>query len=228
MEEGLHAAQREQTFTAIAFSGNRALATWCGPCNNTGFGRGAVVGTFANGSWTFKPVDLDGNGVPNRYLAGAAIDPKNANHLVLGVNGFSRRFTEGPGAGVGHIYESFDAGKTWKDTSGNLPDVPVNDVVVLPSGGMLASTDLGVVYRAPKQQGWSEAREQPADHGRARPARRSRRQPVRRHARPRNLAHPRPAAVASGAADRGRPPPGRQPDTVPACRDRFSRSTSVT
>jgi hypothetical protein len=144
-----------QTFTAVAFSGNRAFATWCGPCNNTGFTRGAVVGTFTNGSWTFTPVNLDGSGVPNRYLAGAAIDPKNANHLVLGVNGFSRRFTEGPGAGVGHIYESFDAGKTWKDTSGNLPDVPVNDVVVLPSGGLLASTDLGVVYRA-SQQGWAK------------------------------------------------------------------------
>jgi hypothetical protein len=145
----------EQTFTAVAFSGNRALATWCGPCNNSGFARGAVVGTFTNGRWTFVPVNLDGSGVPNRYLAGAAIDPKNADHLVLGVNGFSRRFTEGPGAGVGHVYESFDAGVTWKDTSGNLPDVPVNDVVVLPSGGLLASTDLGAVYRAPKQQGWA-------------------------------------------------------------------------
>jgi ligand-binding sensor domain-containing protein len=33
--------------------------------------------------------------------------------------------------------------------------VPVNDVVVLPSGGLLASTDLGVVSRAAKKQDWS-------------------------------------------------------------------------
>jgi len=32
----------------------------------------------------------------------------------------------------------------------------VNDVGVLPSGGLLASTDLGAVYRAPKQQGWAK------------------------------------------------------------------------
>ena len=149
-----------QTFTAIAFSGNRALATWCGPCNNSGFARGAVVGTLNDGNWTFTDVDFDaaglGAGVPNRYLAGAAIDPKNSNHLVLGVNGFSRRFTEGPGAGVGHVYESFDGGTTWKDTSGNLPDVPVNDVVVSASGGLLASTDLGVVYRPAGKQGWTK------------------------------------------------------------------------
>jgi hypothetical protein len=142
-----------KTFTAVSFSGNRVLATWCGPCNNSGFTRGAVVGTYADGSWTVKPVNL--GSVPNRYLAGAAIDPKNAKHLVLGVNGFSRRFTEGPGAGIGHVYESTDGGGTWADTSGNLPDVPVNDVVVTPSGGLIASTDLGVVYRAAGTTGWS-------------------------------------------------------------------------
>ena len=26
-----------KTFTAVSFSGNRVLATWCGPCNNSGF-----------------------------------------------------------------------------------------------------------------------------------------------------------------------------------------------
>jgi hypothetical protein len=145
-----------KTFTAVSFSGNRVLATWCGPCNNSGFTRGAVVGSFANGSWTFTDVKLDAAGVPNRYLSGAAIDPKNAQHLVLGVNGFSRRFTEGPGAGIGHVYESTDAGATWTDTSGNLPDVPVNDVVVTPTGGLIASTDLGVVYRAAGKPGWSK------------------------------------------------------------------------
>ena len=31
----------------------------------------------------------------------------------------------------------------------------MNDVVVTPSGGLLASTDLGVVYRAAKQ-GWTK------------------------------------------------------------------------
>ena len=57
------------------------------------FARGAVVGTFAGGTWTFKPVAFPAD-FPNRYLQGAAIDPKNENHLIVGVNGFSRRFTE--------------------------------------------------------------------------------------------------------------------------------------
>jgi hypothetical protein len=146
----------DKTFTAVAYSGNRAFATWCGPCSNSGaatFARGAVVGTFSNGAWTFKAVAFPAD-FPNRYLQGAAIDPKDENHLILGVNGFSRRFTEGPGAGIGHIYESTDAGLTWTDKSGNFPDVPVNDVVSLQSGGLLAATDLGVLYRAPGSAAW--------------------------------------------------------------------------
>ena len=160
------------------------------PCNNQGFARGAVVGTFADGAWTFTPVDLRRQRCPQPLPRGAAIDPKNANHLVLGVNGFSRRFTEGPGAGVGHVFESIDAGTTWKDISGNLPDVPVNDVVVTPSGGC----------SPPPTSAWSTGRAEAAagaklgsnlpttavldlqvgPDGNA----------VRRHARPRHLAHP--------------------------------------
>ena len=114
-----------QTFTAVAYSGNRAFATWCGPCSNSGapFARGAVVGTFAGGTWTFKPVAFPAD-FPNRYLQGAAIDPKNENHLIVGVNGFSRRFTEGPGAGIGHIFESKDAGADLDGHLGELPGHP--------------------------------------------------------------------------------------------------------
>lgn len=149
----------DKTFTAVALSGDRAFATWCGPCSNSGtapFQRGAVVGTRTNGTWTFAPVDLDGNQVPTRYLSGAAIDPSNPDHLVLGVNGFSRRFTEGPGAGIGHVYESTNGGRTWKDTSANMPDVPVNDVVVLPTGGIVAATDLGTIAKPARSTAWKK------------------------------------------------------------------------
>jgi hypothetical protein len=145
-----------QTFTAVAYSGNRALATWCGPCSNSGtapFKRGAVVGTFSGGKWDFQPVTFPDT-FPNRYLQGAAIDPNNPDHLLLGVNGFSRRFSEGPGAGIGHVFESKDGGATWTDASGNFPDVPVNDIVELPSGGVVAATDLAVLYRAPNASSW--------------------------------------------------------------------------
>ena len=100
--------------------------------------------------------------VPNRYLAGFAIDPKNADHVYLAVNGFSRHWTEGPGAGVGHVFESTDGGTTWKDISENLPDVPTNSAVVTSNGGLAVATDLGVVYRAPGRTTWQRVGSLPA------------------------------------------------------------------
>lgn len=55
--------------------------------------------------------------VPNRY--GIGIDPGNDQHAYLAVNGCSRRFTEGPGAGVGHVHETRDGVTTWTDISAN-------------------------------------------------------------------------------------------------------------
>jgi photosystem II stability/assembly factor-like uncharacterized protein len=148
------------TFTAVAYSGDSLIATWCGPCSNGGapFARGAVVGTFDEGAktWTVKPLDLPvGGTVPNRTLQGAAINPNDPKDMFLGINGFSRRYTEGPGAGVGHVYESKDGGATWADISANLPDIPVNDVVVLPDTSLVVATDLGVIYRAAGQSQWT-------------------------------------------------------------------------
>ena len=151
-------ASPSQTFTAVAYSGNRALATWCGPCSNSTaatFQRGATVGTFANGSWTWKDVTFPAD-FPNRFLQGAAINPKNQDDLFVVVNGFSRRFSEGPGAGLGHVFESKSAGAdgSWTDISANFPDIPASDILVLNSGGLVVATDLGVVYRAPGATNW--------------------------------------------------------------------------
>jgi hypothetical protein len=141
------------TFTAVAYSGDSLIATWCGPCSNGGapFARGAVVGTFDETTklWNVEPLDLPVDGtVPNRTLQGVAINPNDSQDMFLGINGFSRRYTEGPGAGVGHVYESKDGGVTWSDISTNMPDIPVNDVVALPDGSLVVATDLGVLYRA--------------------------------------------------------------------------------
>ena len=140
--------------TAMAYSGDTAIAAWCGPCNNAGFARGVAVGSYDAGTdtWTWTPSAL--TGVPNRYVGGVAIDA--SGDLYLAMNGFSRRFTEGPGAGIGHIFKSTDGGENWTDIGGaGFPDIPANSIKVLASGTIVVGTDLGVVSSADGGATWN-------------------------------------------------------------------------
>jgi hypothetical protein len=147
-----------QTYTALAMNGTTAIGAWCGPCNNAGFARGITVGKKnVNGTWTFNDVSLsstDGapNYIPRRYIGGVAVGDDGA--LYVAVNGFSRRFTEGEGAGLGHVFKSVDQGVTWTDISGNFPDIPANSIQALSNGSLVVGTDLGVVIRQSGSTSW--------------------------------------------------------------------------
>ncbi|WP_030901567.1 glycosyl hydrolase [Streptomyces sp. NRRL F-5126] len=149
------------TATAVASSGGKVYAAWCGPCDSQGFTRGIAVGNADGTGWHQVGLPVTGT-VPNRYLSSLAIDPEDAQHVYLTVNGFSRQWTEGPGAGVGHVFESRDGGTTWKDVSGDFPDVPADSAVFLPGGGLAVATDLGVVYRGPHSRAWKRVGDLPA------------------------------------------------------------------
>ena len=148
-----------QVATAMSYNGEWAVAAWCGPCNNAGFARGVAVGHYVAGTWTWvnHTADLGTSNVPNRYIAGVTID--GSGNLYLAVNGFSRRFTEGPGAGVGHVFKSTDHGATWTSldnpSGADFPDVPANSIKVLSSGAVVVATDLGVVYLNPAGTAWT-------------------------------------------------------------------------
>ena len=140
------------TATSVAVSGGMAYVGWCGPCNNANFARGVAVGKVNDpASWHQLALPAD---FPNRFVQGVGVDPANASHAFLAVNGFSRRFTEGPGAGFGHVFETTDAGVTWKDVSANLPDVPASSIKELSNGALVLATDLATFYRAPGATDW--------------------------------------------------------------------------
>jgi hypothetical protein len=140
--------------TAVATSGGLVYAGWCGPCNNQGFTRGIAVGRTDGTGWHQLTLPVDGT-IPNRYVSGFDVDRRDPRHVVVAINGFSRKWTEGPGAGVGHVFESRDAGEHWTDISSNLPDVPSNTVKMIPGGGLALGTDTGIFYRSPRTGKWS-------------------------------------------------------------------------
>ncbi|MGB8650384.1 MAG: hypothetical protein WCD35_06945 [Mycobacteriales bacterium] len=137
------------SITATALQNGVGWVTWCGPCNNSGFTRG--VATNYGGTWH----QVDVSTLPNRFLAGVTIDPSDATGKTayVVVNGFSRRFTEGPGAGIGHLFKTKDGGASWSDAGPTLPDVPASSLVIQ-GGTWYLGTDLGVLTSTDQGGTW--------------------------------------------------------------------------
>jgi photosystem II stability/assembly factor-like uncharacterized protein len=87
--------------------------------------------------------------LPVRPVNDLLVDPLDAGSVYVSYSGFNSG-----GSGTGHVFHTADGGATWTDISGNLPDVPVNTLLIDPdsiSGSMprvlYAGTDVGV-FRA--------------------------------------------------------------------------------
>jgi uncharacterized protein (TIGR03437 family) len=80
--------------------------------------------------------------LPNRYVTDIALDPNDKQRAVVAYSGFNTNTPATPG----HVFTTNDQGATWRDLSGNLPDIPVNSVVIDPllAGAIYVGTDLGV------------------------------------------------------------------------------------
>lgn len=76
-------------------------------------------------------------GLPSRLITSVAIDPTDPRTVYVALGGYGRKWAP-PGAvgdslarvGAGHMFKSTDAGEDFTDISGNLPDAPVDSLVV--------------------------------------------------------------------------------------------------
>ena len=95
------------------------------------------------------------SGLPKRYITSVQIDPTDARTVYVTLAGYSRRWLrpgalgpdEGADVGDGHVFKSTDAGDTFTDISGNLPDIPA-DFTLVRNGQLVVATDLGVFISA--------------------------------------------------------------------------------
>jgi photosystem II stability/assembly factor-like uncharacterized protein len=137
------------SITAIAVNGATYVG-WCGPCNGSTFQRG--IATNFGGGWHALSLPTD---MPRRFIAALTVDPGNPAHVYAVFNGFSRRWTND--GGFAHVFETNDGGANWTDVSGNLPDAPGDDLVVV-NGKLVLATDIGVFIAGAGQGGstsWS-------------------------------------------------------------------------
>jgi hypothetical protein len=153
------------TFAAAApgdsvAGGSAAYVGFCGYCdalNTAPFGNGLATNVRPDGTigrpGASENWHIAGRaGLPNRYITSVQMDPSDARTVYVTLAGYSRRWlkpgsiggaAEGSDVGGGHVFRSTDAGDTFTDISGNLPDIPANFSLVR-NGQLIVGTDLGV------------------------------------------------------------------------------------
>lgn len=130
------------TVTTVAVSETDPDVIWAGTDDGN-----VWVTTNGGANWT----QVDG-ALPERWITRVAIDPTDETVSYVTVSGF--RWDEP----LPHVFRSTDFGSTWSDISSNLPEGPVNDIVVDPDApstlyvatdfGVYVSSDLGVSWSA--------------------------------------------------------------------------------
>jgi uncharacterized repeat protein (TIGR01451 family) len=84
---------------------------------------------------------MDHGQLPARPVTQFAVDRSNWRTAYVSYAGFNAATPNKPG----HVFATDNGGQSWKDISGNLPDVPVNSVLLDPSAPntLYAGTDVG-------------------------------------------------------------------------------------
>ena len=136
------------SLSAVDVLGSAVYVGYCGYCDivTQGVPFGSGIATNVGGSWHIAAA----KGLPKRYVTSVTIDPKDPKTVFATLGGYGRRWIP-PGSlgddvskiGKGHVFKSTDAGKTFKDVSGDLPDLPANHVLLY-AGRLVVSTDVGV------------------------------------------------------------------------------------
>ncbi len=90
--------------------------------------------------------------LPNRWVSDIAVDPNDARVAYLVYNGFNTNTPDAPG----HVFKTTDAGNTWRNISGNLPDIPALSVALDPAapGTIYIGTDLGAFRTVDDGRTW--------------------------------------------------------------------------
>lgn len=111
---------------------------------------GAVVARYnlTNGNW--GRTLITSNLPANTFITWIGVDPNDANHVLVSVGGY----TDGR-----KIFETFNANSAtpdWENISRNLPNVPINVVLIDSDGSntIYLGTDIGVFVTNDNRVNW--------------------------------------------------------------------------
>ena len=91
-------------------------------------------------------------GLPPRVVTHVAVDPTISTTAYATFSGFT-----GFGDNLGHVFKTTNRGSAWTDISGDLPNTPINFLVIDPDAPstLFVATDVGVFYSATGGTSWT-------------------------------------------------------------------------
>jgi uncharacterized repeat protein (TIGR01451 family) len=131
-------------WTAISGSGGVLTTIAAAPTNsNTVYAGGGTLLRMTTNSLAGVAATWNDRsaGLPPRWMTQVVVDPHISTTAYVTFSGFSG-FVDN----LGHVLRTTDDGVTWKNISGNLPNIPVNAIVVDPvlASTYYVATDIGV------------------------------------------------------------------------------------
>lgn len=89
-------------------------------------------------------------GLPQRWVTKVLPSPTERNTVYVSLSGY--KYNDA----TAHVFRSTNLGQSWQAIDGNLPDVPVNDILVhSASGYTFLATDIGVFISENRSGNWS-------------------------------------------------------------------------
>lgn len=89
-------------------------------------------------------------GLPQRWITKVYPSPVERNTIYLTLSGYKYNDAQA------HVYRSDNLGQTWQAIDGNLPDIPVNDILMHESSrDLYIATDVGVFMSENQGNTWS-------------------------------------------------------------------------
>jgi len=145
----------------VIYATTSGLGPINGPLNAPTGGHVWVTTNATAGPTSFA--DVTNNGPqgsinPNQFsISNVAIDSSDTTGSTAYVTVMG--FTGGPG----HVWKTMNAGANWTDFTANLPDIPVNAVIVdSTNANVYVGTDVGVFASSTSSASWTEVGPNPA------------------------------------------------------------------
>lgn len=154
-DRGENVFETSQDLTNGPYEGNRTFGTVTALDISTVSPGILYAGTDDGNVWNSSDGGITWNNINppmsiNRWTSSVIADPANPDKVYVVFSGYRYDSNDG------HIYVSSDRGQNWQDITGDLPDIPMNDILVDYNNpeNIFVATDIGVFYTQDNGSSW--------------------------------------------------------------------------